>query len=43
MHHNTKATDHDLLLRPLAKGAHRDHTAMCVMEAVAFFAGEIVA
>ena len=40
MPRKTKTADADLLLRPLAKGAHPSHDAMCVMEAVAFVAGE---
>jgi hypothetical protein len=33
-------TERLALIAPLAKGAHEDHEAMCVMEAVAFVAGE---
>ena len=43
MPRKAKIAEADILLRPLAKGAHGDHRAMCVMEAVAFVAGEIVA
>jgi hypothetical protein len=40
MPRKAKIAEADILLRPLAKGAHPSHDAMCVMEAVAFVAGE---
>lgn len=30
----------EVLTKPIARGAHGDESAMCVMEAVAFVAGE---